>query len=325
MTDWKIQGSLPPRSREEWDAEFRRYQGSPEFQQRRTMSLGEFKVIYWWEYGHRMLGRSVGLAFGLPFLYFGVRGHLGGLTPRLWGLFGLGGVQGLVGWWMVKSGLDVNTSSAFGDPRKEIRVSPYRLATHLGLALTTYTGLVWTAMDVLSSSSPLATSQSLMLRRLSLAAPVVVFATALSGAFVAGNDAGRAYNTFPAMTSDGKWMPPKEDMLVLTPVYRNFFENTATVQFDHRCLALASTSIVGLQLVAAGPVWQSLPVHARRCLSATGIALGAQVGLGIATLLLYVPIPLAAAHQLGSLVLLTTSLATAHTLRRTTALVAARL
>jgi len=335
MTDWKVQGSLPPLTSGDWEAEFERYKAFPEYRQRQGMTLGEFKVIYAWEYGHRTLGRVVGLSFVGPLLYFGARGKLAPwLTPRLGGLFCLGAAQGVVGWWMVKSGLDVKTSSAFGDETKEIRVSPYRLATHLALALTTYSGLLWTAMDVFESQSHhggTTTTKNLKLpkvvlpsvgglsRVLTVAPPLVVFATALSGAFVAGNDAGRAFNTFPKMTDDA-WLPP--DMLALTPVYRNFFENTATVQFDHRLLALASTAVVSLQLASALPKWPTLPTPARLALAATGVALTAQVSLGVATLLLYVPIPLAAAHQLGSLVLLSTTLASCHVLRRSPRLLA---
>uniref|UniRef100_A0A7S3JRB6 Uncharacterized protein n=1 Tax=Aureoumbra lagunensis TaxID=44058 RepID=A0A7S3JRB6_9STRA len=316
MTEWRLQGSMFPLNEEQWNEEFQRYQKYPEFQQRKDMSLNEFKTIFWWEYGHRMLGRFIGLCFVVPFTYFSFRRMIPNwLLPRCWGLLGLGATQGLVGWWMVKSGLNIETSSAFGDPNKEIRVSPYRLATHLGLALTTYVGLIWSALDVFkaATNSPFSSTQQLgRLPQFAAVTSMLVFATALSGAFVAGNDAGRAYNTFPKMTDDS-WMPP--DMFILTPIYRNFFENTGTVQFDHRCLAALTTAAVITQLMATLPKWNQLTKSTKVATTATGFALTAQVALGIATLLLYVPIPLAAAHQCGSLLLLAASLASAHALR----------
>ena len=143
MTDWRLQGSLPPITRAEWEVEFARWQQSPEGLQRaRSMSLDDFKFIYGWEYGHRMLGRTVGFAFVLPALYFASRGRLASaapsLRPRIATLFALGGSQGLIGWWMVRSGL---AGAAHAEEklrnRQEVRVSPYRLATHLGMAFTT--------------------------------------------------------------------------------------------------------------------------------------------------------------------------------------------
>ncbi|KAJ8599588.1 hypothetical protein CTAYLR_004702 [Chrysophaeum taylorii] len=305
MTDWKLQGSLPPATKEDWEAEFERYKQFPEWEQRKSMSLDEFKTIYWWEYGHRMFGRVVGVAFCAPLVYFGMQGRLRGLEPRLAALLGLGATQGLVGWWMVRSGLD---ESARASPR-EIRVSPYRLATHLGLAFSTYSLLVWTSLDVLSPARPTAIPTAL--KPLAVASATLVFATALSGAFVAGNDAGRAFNTFPKM--DGHWVPP--DLLALSPVYRNFGENAATVQFDHRLLALASTCAVGALALAPKPA--SLPPAFTLASTAAGGLLLAQVSLGVATLLLYVPVPLAATHQLGSLALLTATLCAAHALKAT--------
>lgn len=146
MTDWKFQGRLPPMSASEWEAEFENYKKYPEWQQRKNMTIDEFKFIFFWEYGHRMFGRVIGLAYTLPLAYFMANGtiprHLYG---RMVTLLGLGGAQGLVGWWMVKSGLDVDPNQ-----KKEIRVSPYRLATHLGFAFTTYTLLVWTGSSIIN-------------------------------------------------------------------------------------------------------------------------------------------------------------------------------
>jgi cytochrome c oxidase assembly protein subunit 15 len=197
MTDWKLQASLPPVTQKEWEVEFERYKQYPEWQQRKSMTLQEFKYIYFWEYGHRMLGRFVGVAFAVPALYFGVRGMIPKyLYPRMALLFGLGGGQGLIGWWMVKSGLNVDPAQP-----KEIRVSPYRLATHLSMAFTTYVLLMWTAMDVLRGPQSMAeTAKTLSveglkyakkLRGLGKMSALFAATTVLSGAYVAGNDAGK--------------------------------------------------------------------------------------------------------------------------------------
>ena len=168
MTDWKLQGSLPPMTAEAWEAEFARWKLSPEGTQRKSLSLDDFKFIYFWEYGHRMLGRTVGVAFGAPALYFAVRGRLStaapGLPPRVVGLFALGGSQGLIGWWMVRSGLSGEQwAEQQLAKRQEVRVSPYRLATHLGMAFTTYTLLLWTALDVLAPPARVAATQLALL------------------------------------------------------------------------------------------------------------------------------------------------------------------
>jgi cytochrome c oxidase assembly protein subunit 15 len=264
-----------------------------------------------------MLGRAVGVVFGVPLVYFVARGRIPpSLRGRMVALFSLGGAQGLIGAWMVQSGLDTDPQQ-----RKEIRVSPYRLATHLGMAFATYGLLLWTALDVLHPPALRASASKVPAELLAKVGGVrggaaltagLVFTTALSGAFVAGNDAGRAFNTFPTM--DGRWVP--EGALALAPAWRNIFENTATVQFDHRVLALASTTSVAatLGLASRGAVWQALPVVARTSLVGMGAMVGVQVALGVTTLLMYVPLELAAAHQLGSLVLLSFSTAAAHTL-----------
>lgn len=319
MTDWRVQGSLPPMNEAEWEAEFARYKTFPEWQQRQKMTLDEFKFIFYWEWGHRMLGRTVGLAFTGPLLVFAARGmiprHMYG---RLATLFALGGTQGLIGWWMVKSGLEMDPKQ-----RKEIRVSPYRLATHLGMAFTTYSLLLWTALDVFNpaesvkkltaSVSPSALPKISTVRLGAAASAAVVFTTALSGAFVAGNDAGHAFNTWPLM--DESFVP--DDLVKMEPRWRNFFENTATVQFDHRMLAYSSAAAVAstYALARRGNVWALLPQQSRNALNASIGMVGVQISLGISTLLLYVPIELAAAHQAGSLVLLSFVTWSLHSLR----------
>jgi len=313
MTDWKVQGSLPPSSQQDWEAEFNRYKTFPEWQQRKSMSLEEFKFIYYWEWGHRMLGRALGVVYIAPLTYFALRRQI---PPALYGklaaLLGLGATQGLIGWWMVRSGLeDVDSTQ-----RKEIRVSPYRLATHLGMAFTTGTLLLWTGFEALSSTDRqkqaellrrLATGdvkQLLRVHRLGVASLSLIGITALSGAFVAGNSAGCAFNTWPKMGDE--WVPSEVWSMPLQPAWRNFFETTATVQFDHRMLAYTSAATVALTFAAARrpSVWALLPLSAQTSLNAMAAMVGVQISLGIATLLTYVPIELAATHQAGSLALL---------------------
>ena len=199
MTTWSPLGSLPPITQEEWEAEFARYKTFPEWQQRKSMDLSEFKFIYGWEYGHRMLGRTVGLIFCLPWMYFSARGKIpSGYQKRMVGLLAMGGTQGMVGWWMVKSGLGDDRR----DDKHEIRVKPIRLATHLSMAVATYGALVWTGFDILgithtnitaeaSKLSKEALKHSKRLRVGSIAMTALTGATIVSGALVAGNDAGR--------------------------------------------------------------------------------------------------------------------------------------
>ncbi|CAM6107759.1 unnamed protein product [Calypogeia fissa] len=204
MTEWKFAGGLPPMSREEWDAEFAKYQKSPEYKRvNKGMDLEQFKFIYWMEYAHRMWGRGLGLAFGGPFAYFIAKGYITRpLALRLSALMAMGGAQGLVGWWMVKSGLE-EPKSEYAQPR----VSPYRLAAHLSSAFVIYSGLFWTALSVAMPEPPPAVNMAMLeatrkVHKLALPVSALVSVTAVSGAFVAGNDAGHAYNSFP------KWEIP---------------------------------------------------------------------------------------------------------------------
>ncbi|KAG6436379.1 hypothetical protein SASPL_101276 [Salvia splendens] len=312
MTDWKFTGGLPPMSDDEWLVEFEKYKQSPEYKRiNKGMNLDDFKFIYWMEYAHRMWGRALGIMFALPFSYFLRKGYITvGLGLRLSGLFALGAGQGLIGWWMVKSGLE-EPPSEYTEPR----VSPYRLAAHLTSAFAIYTGLFWTALSVvmpepLAAESRVWIQGAAKVKRIALPVSILVGITAVSGAFVAGNDAGRAYNTFPKMGDT--WIP--DDVLVLKPLIRNFFENTATVQLDHRILATAS-------LCAIGGLWlytRKLDLHpAIRSLIGSTMGMAAlQVTLGVTTLLSYVPVSLGSAHQAGALTLLTFMILLNHTLRR---------
>ncbi|XP_031114760.1 cytochrome c oxidase assembly protein COX15-like [Ipomoea triloba] len=311
MTDWKFTGGLPPLSDEEWTVEFEKYKQSPEYNRvNRGMTIEDFKFIYWMEYAHRMWGRALGIMFALPFSYFLRKGYITvRLGLRLSGLFALGAGQGLIGWWMVKSGLE-EPPSEYVIPR----VSPYRLAAHLTSAFAIYCGLFWTGLSVVMPEPP---AESLAwvhgaakVKRLALPVGILVGITAISGAFVAGNDAGHAFNTFPKMGDT--WIP--DDVFSMKPLIRNFFENTATVQLDHRILATATlASISGLWWAT-----RKLDLHpAIRSLIGSTVGMAAlQVTLGISTLLSYVPVSLGTAHQAGALTLLTLMILLNHTVRR---------
>lgn len=319
MTTWSVTGSLPPMNPNAWQTEFDRYKQHPEWQQRQSMTMQDFQFIYAWEYGHRMLGRVVGLVFVVPWMYFSVRGKIpAGFQKRMMGLGLLGGTQGLVGWWMVKSGLT--------DDRREdsnqIRVKPIRLASHLSMAFATYATLLWTAWDVfglvhaknLTQQVKTLSKEALQhASRLRVGGMVVTGLTAVtivSGALVAGNDAGRAYNTWPKMGDD--WIP-EEVLSGDKPFAKKVIEDTATVQFNHRLLGQV-TGVTALALVGlARP--HLVTRQARRGLLAVGVAASAQVVLGITTLVTYVPLSLAAAHQLGSVVVFTSGLYFVHSLR----------
>ena len=298
IVEWQpIVGTLPPLDDEAWHEAFHKYQQTPEFRQvNPDMDLAGFKRIFWWEYAHRLLGRLIGAAFLLPLLWFATRGRITrSLAWRLAAVFALGGLQGAMGWYMVQSGL-------IDDPR----VSQYRLAAHLGLALLIYAAMLWVALDLLF---PRVRGSQAAPRRFAFALAALVFAMALSGAFVAGIRAGLAYNTFPLM--GGHLVPP--GMFVIDPWYLNFFNNIATVQFDHRLLAwLLAFMVPWFWLrVRRAP---SAPPRARLAADLLLATLALQIALGIATLLNAVPVPLAAAHQAGALLVFTAALFAAHSL-----------
>ena len=299
ITEWKpVTGVIPPLDRAAWEAEFSRYQLIPQYQLlKRGMSLGQFQTIYLWEFAHRLWARLVGLAFALPFLMFLWRRELDGpLTRRLVAILILTGLQGAMGWYMVKSGLSVLTS-----------VSQYRLAAHLAFALLIYLLTVWTAAGLLDfgEGPRTAASAGAMLerrfRRLAGAFTLFVYATIVSGAFVAGLGAGRAWNTFPLM--GGQVVPPGYS--ALDPWYRNAFENVAAVQFHHRLFGL-TVALFSVVLWRLGRR-QSLSTTARRTVALLPALALLQVSLGITTLLLHVPVLVASLHQLGAVLVLTTA------------------
>ncbi|MBA3493260.1 MAG: COX15/CtaA family protein [Gammaproteobacteria bacterium] len=294
IVEWQpFTGVLPPLTAPAWEDAFAQYQRYPEYQKlNRGMTLGEFKSIFWLEYLHRLWGRLIGIAFLVPCLYFALRRRIGrALIPKLAMLFALGGLQGALGWYMVKSGLVDRPD-----------VSQYRLSAHLGLAASIYGYMLWVALGLLR---PRIAAEG-VLPRYCFAVLGLVFATLVSGGFVAGLDAGFAYNTFPLM--QGQWIP--EGLWHLQPFYRNLFENLITVQFMHRILALASLLAVGLLWLAARR--SALPASARRACHGLLGACALQVALGISTLVFVVPLPLALAHQAGALVLLTIAIWTLH-------------
>ncbi|KAH7544142.1 hypothetical protein JRO89_XS15G0115700 [Xanthoceras sorbifolium] len=311
MTDWKFTGSLPPLSNEEWLREFEKYKQSPEYKRvNKGMSIEDFKFIYWMEYAHRMWGRGLGIIFALPFSYFLRKGYITlRLGLRLSALFALGAGQGFIGWWMVKSGLE-EPPSEYAQPR----VSPYRLAAHLTSAFVIYSGLFWTGLSVVMPEPPAESVAwvrgAAKVKKLAIPVSFIVGITAISGAFVAGNDAGRAYNTFPKMGD--KWIP--DDIFDMKPLIRNFFENTSTVQLDHRILATTTLFSIGALWLAT----RKLDIHpAIRSLIGSTVGMAAlQVTLGISTLLSYVPVSLGSAHQAGALTLLTLMILLNHTVRK---------
>ncbi len=301
IVEWQpLLGAIPPLTEADWLALFEKYKQTPEYQKVNLgMDLAGFKGIFWLEYLHRLLGRAIGVVFLVPFLYFLIRRQIDRpLVPKLLALFALGGLQGLLGWLMVASGLV-----------DEPRVSPYRLTAHLGLAVIIYAYMLWVALGLLYPGTGSATVPG-GLRRKSIALAAFVFFVILTGGFVAGTRAGFAFNDWPFMF--GHVVPP--GMYALEPWWVNLFENVATVQFNHRLVAyLLAAGVLALWWTARRA---DLPGRARVGLNLLVIALVVQVALGIATLLYIVPVALAAAHQAGALALFTAALYLAHATRR---------
>jgi cytochrome c oxidase assembly protein subunit 15 len=298
MVDWRpVTGVLPPIGDSEWQQVFEMYKETPEFQKKNShMDVHDFKGIFWLEYLHRLLGRTIGIVFLLPFLFFVWKGHIQKREfPKYALMFVLGGMQGVLGWYMVKSGLVDNP-----------HVSQYRLTAHLIAAFLIYAYMFWVALTLLFPSGG-ANRHPWYGKTLSLTALITV--TIVSGGFVAGLKAGKIYNTFPKMGE--YWIPP--DFLALEPAWRNFFDNMAVVQFDHRILAIATFVLIVVywaRLRNAG-----LPARIRRGVNALLHTAVLQVALGIATLLLVVPIVLAASHQAVAMLLFTVALYLCHGFR----------
>ncbi|KAI9796364.1 MAG: Cytochrome c oxidase assembly protein cox15 [Piccolia ochrophora] len=327
ITEWRpVTGSIPPLSDADWDYEFQRYQASPEFKQLNSaMTLSEFKYIYYMEWTHRLWGRVVGLSFLLPATYFIARRRVtASMAAKITGIAGLIGFQGIIGWWMVKSGLKDDLFAPGSHPR----VSQYRLTAHLGTAFLCYTAMLWNGLSILRENrllrNPSAAVEQLSLLRSAPFTPLrrsvgalacLVFITAMSGGLVAGLDAGLIYNEFPYMGLG--LTPPKSELF--SDFYsrrpdgsdiwwRNMLENPSTVQLDHRILATSTfTAVVALWTYTRfSPALRraALPLPVRRGVLGVVHLVSLQVLLGLGTLLYLVPVPLAAAHQAGSLALL---------------------
>jgi cytochrome c oxidase assembly protein subunit 15 len=299
MVEWKpLMGVLPPLSDADWQETFGKYQQSPEYKKINFgMSLAEFKRIFYFEYFHRILGRTIGLAFALPFLWFLFKRMIPRRrVPVLLGLFLLGGMQGLVGWWMVKSGLVDRPD-----------VSHYRLAAHLGLAVVILGALVWVALDMWDSGKDAAMRATSPRWPAAAAVLLLTLLQILTGALVAGLDAGLVYNTFPMMGE--YWLPP--ELADLSPWWLNILENPYTVQFDHR---------IGAYLLVIAVGWLSWSIRAipglERSLPFIIASLLVQFALGVATLLLQVPVVLGVLHQAGALVLFVALVHCLYRLRR---------
>ncbi len=290
MSDWSlIMGAIPPMNEAEWLAVFERYKEFPQYQQLNAgMSLAEFKTIFFWEYLHRLLGRLIGLVFLIPFVFFWIRGYFNSKTlRRAWILFGLGALQGAMGWIMVKSGLiDVPY------------VSHYRLAAHLILAMLLFSFCIWYALDLYENKSTKQSTAVISLRRWSIGLLVLFIIQVIWGAFTAGLDAGYIYNTFPLM--NGEWLP--QNAWKHQPVIANLVENPGTVQWTHRILGTL------LGMMAIGLWWKSdhsdvshlMKQKARILL---GIIL-TQYVLGILTVITNVELLIGVVHQAGALVVL---------------------
>lgn len=301
MVEWRpIMGIWPPIGEAAWQAVFEKYQRFPEYQKiNQGMSLDAFKVIFMYEYLHRVLGRLIGLLFVVPLVFFAVRGVVRpGMMPRLMLLLVLGGCQGLLGWYMVQSGLVDRPS-----------VSQYRLTAHLGLAVALYAAILWQALSLAFPRRAVASSRVSALPRVALILLGLVYLMILSGGLVAGTDAGFSYPTWPNMGPG--FIPP--GLYAGSPAWLSAFEDVTTIQFNHRMFAYALFFIIGgFALVLARNGGNT--AH-RRLGWGLLVALCIQVGLGIFTLLSRIAVPVAAAHQGGAILLLTVALLTAYVLR----------
>jgi cytochrome c oxidase assembly protein subunit 15 len=298
IVEWKpLMGAIPPLNEHDWQEVFRKYKQFPEYQKvNHGMSVHEFKVIFMYEYLHRLLGRFIGVLFALPMIYFAVRGRLRpGLTPKLVILFFMGGLQGLLGWYMVKSGLVDNP-----------RVSQYRLTAHLGVAVAIYAYMVWLVFELLLARESRPVSERKPYARWSLVLVALVYLMILSGGLVAGTDAGFAYPTWPLM---GDSFIPR-GLYATSPAWLAMFEDITTIQFNHRMFAYVL--FVVLSASAMLVYRSSTQGYGRLAAILLVVALCAQVILGISTLLLHVPVALGTAHQGGAVLLLTAALFLSH-------------
>nr|WP_255832624.1 COX15/CtaA family protein [Kordiimonas sp. SCSIO 12603] len=297
MVNWNpVTGALPPMSEAEWMDEFNDYKASPEYKLKNAgMSLEDFKGIFYWEWGHRLLGRLIGVFFFVPFAWFWAKGRIpSGYKPRLVVLFVLGGLQGLLGWYMVKSGLV-----------DEPAVSHYRLTAHLSLALFLFAAILWTGLSLLN---PRPSRTESGVKRLTHIAMLVLVLQLVMGALVAGLKAGHIFNTWPLM---GETFVP-DGLLGLEPAWRNFFDNAVTVQFDHRIGAYVLTGLMFVILIAVRKSVYQIKAAAYLF----GLSVLLQMALGIIMLLNYVPVSWGTAHQGGGVLVLAALINLMHIQRR---------
>lgn len=299
ITEWKpVTGAVPPLSEAAWNEAFTKYQQTPEFNlQNSAMTVAEFKSIYWWEWAHRQLGRVIGLVWAVGFLWFLARRQIPtGWTGRLVLIGALGGLQGAIGWWMVSSGLT----------GRMVDVASYRLAIHLGLAFIIMGLIVWYSMLLKSGDGDLMQARRNReggLARLATWLGLAAFLQILLGALVAGIDAGRGYIDWPWM--NGEFLP--SESFDYSPLWTNFFENPALVQFDHRMLGYL------VFLLAGFAWWQSRKSPLRATKQAFDMVMAAvflQAVLGIATVLYAAQVHIAITHQIGAIVVITLILRT---------------
>jgi cytochrome c oxidase assembly protein subunit 15 len=298
ITQWKLlSGVMPPLSEADWLAEFENYKKIPQYGALfPDMDLAGFKVIFFWEWSHRLLGRLIGLAAALPLIFFWAKGMLPpGVKPKLLGVLALGGLQGFVGWWMVESGLS-----------ERVEVAQERLAIHLLLASATFAALVWLAASLNARKAELDESELPGLRWFAGAFGVLTLLQIGLGALVAGLRAGRAFNTWPLI--DGSYIPPLEKLAAIEPWWRNFLDNLLLVQFQHRMVAYG---LLILALAQGLYAWRAAPGTSalRRALALFGLV-AAQVAIGIVTLLLISPLWAGLVHQAFAMIIL--GMAVAH-------------
>jgi cytochrome c oxidase assembly protein subunit 15 len=300
IVEWKpLLGVIPPLNEAQWQETFAKYQQFPEYKKvNLSMTLDEFKSIFMFEYLHRLLGRLIGIIFLLPFLFFYFTKRIqSGLTPKLLIMFVLGGLQGLLGWYMVKSGLVDNP-----------RVSQYRLTAHLGAAVIIYTYILWVAFGLLGHNT--SAFKLSKLKPFSYTLSGLIFLMILTGGLVAGTRAGFAYPTFPLMGDS--FIPP--GLYDMNPIWLSAFEDITTIQFNHRIFAyLLFTLILTFAFKALRQITNN---HFRKSIYALVGLLLLQITLGISTLLMHVPIAVAAAHQVVAVLLFTASLYISHYLSR---------
>ena len=297
MVDWNpIMGVVPPITEEQWNKTFERYKEFPEYQKinkNKGMDVEAFKSIFYFEYFHRILGRLIGLLFLLPFLYFWFRGTIRrNMLPQMVTMFILGGCQGLLGWYMVKSGLV-----------KDPHVSQYRLTAHLMAAITIYSYILWVAFGLLKASPDRVVNDGARkLFKVSIAMTLLIAFMIMTGGFVAGTKAGYVYSTFPLM--NGKFIP--DGLYRMEPLWINWFENVTTIQFNHRMIAYLLIILIPLYCFSVRRI--GITSRSRKAAHLLLVMLVVQVSLGIATILFHVPVAVAASHQGGAVMLLTIAL-----------------